>query len=36
MMMKGRQSVVESEYSLLKEEYNPKRSKEMDNEAPCL
>ena len=35
MMMRGRQSVVESEYSLLEEEYHPKRSKEMGNEAPC-
>jgi len=36
MMMKGRQFVAESEYSLVKEEYHPKRSKQMDNEAPCL
>ena len=35
MMMRGRQSVVESEYSLLEEEYHPKRSKETDNEVPC-
>ena len=35
MMMRGTQSVAESEYSLLEEEYHPKRSKEMDNEVPC-
>jgi len=35
-MMKGRQFVAESEYSLVKEEYHPRRSKEMDNEVPYL
>ena len=34
-MTRGKQSVAESEYSLLEEEYHPKRSKEMDNEVPC-
>ena len=35
MMMRGRQSVAESEYSLLEEGYHPRRSKEMGDEAPC-
>lgn len=35
MMTRERQSVVESECSLLEGEYHPMRSKEMDNEVPC-